>query len=185
MIRVGSQTGGREATKATDFIHHALNNVFFFNSNLNGYFVDVDFFVLALRISGASKDFGSEGPENLKKVRGKKYYTIDLVVPEECWKNKDFNLLKQYFLDGVSACFELLVAKSKKDGLLVDEKKLRFDFEEGLNEIVAASHDDDLFHVSRGLHILNDMVKKTEGIGKPVDKALLMKNMENGVFEVA
>lgn len=182
IFRVGSEVGGREAGDALDFAQTALNNVFFFDPKSGSYFKTLGFFILALRVSGRTKDFGSEGPENLIKVRGKDCYAIDLVVPEVRWKSVPFDQLREYVVDGVRQCFELCVEKAKKSGEMLNEDKLRSDFEAGVQEIMSADEKDDLFHKSRGLDILNSMIADVDKSGHPVDKQALMQKMQAGIF---
>jgi len=184
IFRVGAENGGKEAGDATSFMHKALNNVFFFDPKLVGYFKSVEFFILALRVSGKTKDFGGEGPEYLKKVRGKNLYAIDLTVPEDKWKDVPFDDLRLYMVESVKQCFELCVAKARAAIELRDEAKLRADFEAGIREILDANEYDDIFCKSRGLDILNSMIAECEKTGKSVDKQAFMKKIELGIFTV-
>lgn len=81
IFRIGSENGGREAGEAVGPLHKALNNTLFFKAGLGPYFKTLDFFILALRVSGRTKDFRSEGPDNLKKERGKKYGPVANNLP--------------------------------------------------------------------------------------------------------
>lgn len=184
IFRVGSENGGHEAGDALNFAQKALNNVFFFGPNLGPYFKTLDFFILALRVSGRTKDFKGEGPEYLKKIKGKPYIAIDLTIPENRWKDVPFNELRQYVVDGVRQCFELCFDKAKKSGELLNEAKLRADFEAGIQEILDADEKDDLFHKSRGLDILNAMIAQVEKSGQPVDQQALRKKMNDGIFKI-
>lgn len=185
IFRVGSETGGSEASDALSFAHKALNNVFFFNPLLGPYFKNIDFFVLALRVSGRTKDFKSEGPEFLKKPRGKRFYTIDLTIPEKKWKGVSFDELRRYILSGVSECFELCLDKARKDGNLIDEENLRLDFEAGIQEILYAEEKASIFTDSRGSEILQSMIAESEVLGLNLNKQELMKKMQEGIFTIA
>lgn len=181
IFRVGSEVGGREAGSALKFAQISMNNVFFFNPDLGSYFRTIKFFALAFRVSGKAKDFNGEGPE-LKKPRGKNFYAVDFTIPEVRWNGIPFDDLRRYVVDGVRQCFELCVAKAKKSGELLDERKLRFDFEAGIQEILDADENNDLFHKSKGLDILKSMIIETELAGQHVDKLALMKKMRGGIF---
>lgn len=82
IFRVGSEVGGREAGSALKFAQISMNNVFFFNPDLGSYFRTIKFFALAFRVSGKAKDFNGEGPEFLKKPRGKNFYAVDFTIPK-------------------------------------------------------------------------------------------------------
>jgi hypothetical protein len=184
IFRVGSENGGREAGEAIAPLHKALNNTLFFTYGLDSYFKTLEFFMLAVRVSGRTKDFKGEGPEDLKKERGTNCYGIDLVIPEKHWNGVPFGELREYVVEGVRQCFELCVTKARKSGELLDEDKLRSDFEAGIREILDANEKDDLFHKSRGLDILNSMIAEAEKAGQPVDKQALMQKMQAGIFTV-
>ena len=77
------------------------------------------------------------GPELLKKVCGKKIYTIDLTIPQSRWDGIDEKELRLYDARGVRSCFELLVEKSDKDKELINKSKLLLDFEKGIEEFLS------------------------------------------------
>jgi len=182
VFRVGSETGGSEAGEALAFAHTALNNVFFFDPSLGSYFKDLDFFVLALRVSGRTKDFKSEGPGLLKKSRGHRFYTIDLVIPESKWKGASFNDLRQYVIDGVTECFDLCLEKAQRDGCIVNEEKLRSDFEAGIKKILCANSNDSIFNKSKGAEILKAMEVESDRLGLNLGKQELLAKMQKGIF---
>lgn len=185
IFRVGSENGGREAGDALGFAQKALNNVFFFDPSLGPYFENIDFFVLAIRVSGETKDFKGEGPEFLKKPKGKRFYTIDLTIPENKWKGVSFGDLRQYVVNAVEECFELCLKKSRCDGNLVDEERLRSDFDAGIQEILLAGEDDPIFTRSRGSVILQTMTIESETLGLHLSKQELMQRMQRGIFTLA
>lgn len=184
IFRVGSETGGNEASDAIRPFQQALNNAFFFNPDSQPYFETLKFFVLALRVSGRTKDFGGEGPEYFSKAMRKGFFCIDLTIPEHRWKDVSFDELRLYVLDGVRQCFEVCVEKARVSKELLDEDLLRTDFETGCQEIMSANEGDDLFQRSRGLDILNAMIAQVERSGEPVDRQILMKKLEDGVFAI-
>ncbi len=146
--------GGERSPKGIDqvaMLARAVLKTFryeYFLTNLTGYFKTLTFFWIGVRVAGESNNFdGAEGPEFLKKARGKPHYTIDLVIPEHRWKGVGFDEYRSYFLDGVRQCFELMVAKAKKDKELVDEEKLRHDFEAGMKLIAEADQDHEVFQL--------------------------------------
>lgn len=184
IFRMGSEVGGKEAGNALRFISTAINNVFFFNDNAANYFNNIKFFVIALRVSGKTKDFRSEGPECFQKPINKEFYTIDLTVPENKWKGVSFDELKNYLLAGIVQCFDICVYEARKSGELKNESELRANFDSGLQRIKEADQYDDLFTKSDGVKILHKMISETEKLSKPVDKNAIMKKIEYGDFSV-
>ncbi len=148
-----TQVGERDSKESqkVNMLGRAIAKTFFYDfyfSNQTGYFKTLELFWIGVRVAGKTNNFdGAEGPEFLKKARGKPYYTIDLVIPEHRWKGVEFNEFRSYFLDGVRQCFELMVAKAKKDKELVNEEKLRHDFEAGMKLIAEADKNDEIFQL--------------------------------------
>ncbi len=150
LLEMGVQSGEPRVKDAdiVGMLHRAILKAFTYNpsfSNQTDYFKTLEYFWIGLRVSGKYRDFCGEGLENLKKTRGKSGYEIDLVIPEHRWKGVGFDEFRSYFLEGVRQCFELMVAKAKKDKELINEEKLRHDFEAGMKLIAEAAQDDDLF----------------------------------------
>lgn len=184
ILRVGMETGGKEAGDAMAFIHKALNNEFFYDRNLNGYFNGIDFFIMALRVSGRFKDFISEGPDSLGKSRGQPYIGIDYVIPEQAWRNVSFEKKRAYMVEVMTTAFDMLVKKANKLGVLKDETKLRADIKRGLDNIATASEDDDIFHVAaKGLAIRAEKIAAVEARGETADMLKIGEEMTKGNFD--
>lgn len=137
MIQFCAQYGGGNSKKIMDAYHKTLNVIYFKNDVFIEYFKNLEYFSIIFRVSGKIRDFKSEGPEFLKKVRGKKIYTIDLTIPQSRWDGIDEKELRLYVARGVRSCFELLVEKSDKDKELINKSKLLLDFEKGIEEFLS------------------------------------------------
>ena len=184
ILRVGMQTGGKEAGDSMNFIHKALNNEFFYDRNLNGYFDGIDFFTLALRVSGPFKDFISEGPDSLSKSRGKPYIGLDYVIPEKSWRNVSFGKKRAYMVEGMTTAFDMLINKANKLSVIKDEAKLRADIAHGMHNIATAHEDDNIFHIAtKGLAIQAEKVAAVEARGETVDMVKIRKEITEGNFD--
>lgn len=184
ILRVGMESGGKEAGDAMNFIHRSLNNEFFYNRDLHGYFDGIDFFILALRVSGKHKDFISEGPDSLGKSRNKPYIGIDYVIPEHAWRDVSFERKRAYMVEGMRTAFDMLIKKGSKLNVIKDETKLRAAIDRGLKHIATANEDDDVFQVNKGRTIYEAIIAAIEAKGLVVDKEAIHKEMTKGNFEL-
>ena len=133
-IRFGMQCGFK-TDKRFEQYHTLLNKIF--NSDKNKpciHFKTLHEFSIMFRVAGGEIDFdGGEGPEFLKKARNRLVYTIDLVIPEKNWPEKNETELREYVAQGVRDCFALLRDKAVKAGKVKDVAKLDADFEQGMS----------------------------------------------------
>ena len=136
-IRFGMQCGFK-TDKRFEQYHTLLNKIF--NSDKNKpciHFKTLHEFSIMFRVAGGEIDFdGGEGPEFLKKARNRPVYTIDLVIPEKNWPEKNETELREYVAQGVRDCFALLRDKAIKAGEVKDVAKLDADFEQGMAQFL-------------------------------------------------
>ncbi|MBR0573674.1 MULTISPECIES: hypothetical protein [Pasteurellaceae] len=125
----------KESQRIFGASHVLLNRIFLSDEKMCGYFKNLEYFSIIFRICGKEGDFdGGEGPEFLKKVRGEQVYTIDLTIPVSAWQNKTEIEIREYLVNGISQCFELLKKKAIKIKEVIDEEKLDNDFKLGLQK---------------------------------------------------
>lgn len=136
MIEFSAQCGSTQAGKAIGAYHVLLNKIFYQKQDNSDYFKTVVFLSIIFRVSGKHQDFGSEGPEYLKKVRNQNIYTIDLAIPETSWQNKTDEEMRAYIAEGVRTCFNMLKEKVKTLDEVIDEDKLDHDFEYGMGQFM-------------------------------------------------
>ncbi|MCP4297488.1 MAG: hypothetical protein GY786_17965 [Proteobacteria bacterium] len=139
MIQFSAQMGCSNSDKVIGPYHLLLNEIFYKDEKKIGYFKELDYLSIIFRVSGKVRDFDSEGPEFLKKVRGKSIYTIDFTISQENWQDKNDNELRKYINKGVETCFQLLKDKVHGKGEILDEEKLNNDFNEGMKIFLSAT----------------------------------------------
>ena len=136
LIQFSSQNG---STKGGDTIwpyQQKLNEIFFNEENNFKIFNSYEFLSIVFRVSGKNKDFGSEGPEYLKKSKGRNVLTIDLSIPELRWLNiskKEFGL---YLNNAIQECITLLEEEANKQKEIIDKNILDEQFKAGINNFI-------------------------------------------------
>lgn len=130
MIDFGASNGSTEAGNYVRPYIKELYISFFENieKDKDVYFKELDNFHIVFLVSGKHNDFKSEGPEGLKKVRGKKKIVIYYAIPQERWDGIDQASFRKYIGAAVSECFELLVKKAKSQSLIINESILYANF---------------------------------------------------------
>lgn len=138
-----------------------------------------------MRVSGPFADFGSEGAERLKKTRGKPpRYAIDLVVPQHRWEGASFDEFRTYLMSGVRDCFEMCVAKAIKAKELLDEPRLRADFEAGFQRIMQADPQDDVFTKPNAKVIFDEVKAQAAAKGLDLSDEQIKEKLRRGIFDV-
>ena len=102
-------------------------------ANVSGdYLKTIQEFCLILRVSGPITDYKGDGPESMRYVKKSHYIKIDLVIPESKWKNQSPDTIKEYFCEGITKCFYLMIERAEKNGELIDKQGLIDDFEKSM-----------------------------------------------------
>ncbi len=136
LIQFSSQNGSTQAGDAIWPYQKELNSIFFNEKSDLKLFKSYEYFTIVFRVSGKNRDFGNEGPEYLKKSRGRNVITIDLSIPELRWLNISKKELGLYLINGIHECFELLKEKANKHKEITDENKLDEIFINGKNKFI-------------------------------------------------
>lgn len=181
---IGIQGAGGASIKLTQPFHFALNSCFFFNRDHGKYFKTIEYFWIGVRVSGPFADFGSEGAERLKKARGRSIYEVDLVVPQHRWEDASFDEFRTYLMSGVRDCFEMCVAKAIKAKELLDEPRLRADFEAGFQRIMQADPQDDVFTKPNAKVIFDEVKTQAEAKGLDLSDEQIKEKLRRGIFDV-
>lgn len=141
LIEFSAQIGYKTDKRFQQY-HSLLNSIFYTKrpretKEPSEYFHTLLFLSIVFRVAGDPTDFdGGEGPEFLKKSRGKPIYTIDLVIPARNWQEKTDAQLREYVAKGVRDCFSLLREKAIKAKEVIDLEKLDADFEYGMGQFL-------------------------------------------------
>jgi len=132
-IEISAQYGDSDSKDAVRPSHRAMNELF--EENLRGrYFQTIQKLSIVFRVSGSIWKFEPEGPDHLRYSRRDKEITIDLVIPESRWRGAASGEIRAYVAQGVKRCFELLVARAKKEKEIIDETGLLADFQKAITE---------------------------------------------------
>ena len=135
-FQLSAQYGGPKSSRLFNPLHMAMNrisDVF----NAEGGLKDVSHLSVVLRVAGSIGDFGGgSGPERAKYIKRRKELTIDLVFSKEDWQGASEEDIQKRFLDGLQAAFEVLIGKAQKLALLVDEAKVRGEFDSLLHRFL-------------------------------------------------
>jgi hypothetical protein len=132
MIDFGAQMGSMECQKIVSPYKRELLEIFSGNEDMNGYFINLVKLLIVFRVSGKNKNFGGEGPDCLEFIKSEKILGIDLLIPQERWKNQAPANIRKYLSESVRECFSQLVKKAQDLGEVRDEEKLLLDFEKGI-----------------------------------------------------
>ena len=94
----------------------------------------IDEFSLVLRVDGTLDKFGPEAITRLRFAKKRRYITIDIQIPEECWQPLEDLELRRYLSSRLDAAIRICVARLKKDGHVVAESNL-------MSEVASAIYD--------------------------------------------
>lgn len=134
LLQVSAQHGDPRASGVFSPYHRGLNAAFE-EIDPRLYFESLELLTVVLRVSGQVRDFGSEGPERMKKASGRPEITIDLVVPESRWKGVAPDDFSAYLRDGFAQCFAALTKKAQGMKELKDSAGLQAALEQGLEVV--------------------------------------------------
>jgi hypothetical protein len=136
LIQFSVQYGGGNSRGVINPHHQMLNKIFYKDENKTGYFKTLEFFSIILRVSGSIRDFKAEGAENLKKVKGKNIYTIDLLIPQNQWDGVDEMKFKKHLVRGIKSCLNQLIDKCEEE--IINQDKLRSDIDSGITDFLSS-----------------------------------------------
>lgn len=121
-VSIGCQGGGPETRTVGRIkvpLYHALSR------HVTSTHCDaIDEYGLVLRVDGSLDKFGDEGIERLRFAKKQRYITVDIQIPEECWKPLNDLELRRYLSKQVRASIAICVARLQKDGYSVDDAVL-------------------------------------------------------------
>jgi len=131
-ISIGEQVGGPDDGGLGDikidlwrlFVRHCRSS----------YCPSVAHYAIALRVNGESHNFGNEGIERIRHNRRQRFIGVDIVIPENVWRNSSRNELRDYLARQVIAAIQLCLSRLQKNGDVVDGARL---FEEINTAIMA------------------------------------------------
>lgn len=132
LIDFGAKTGSTDAGRTIRPYLKELFQIFYEDNSNTDYFSGIEKFHIAFLVSGKNKDFGSEGTEGLKKVRGRPVIIVYFAIPQSRWKDAKESVFREYLANSVRECFLALCEKARKTGSILDEKNLQKDFETGM-----------------------------------------------------
>lgn len=138
MIEISGQYGDQASDKAIWPFHIKLNELFK-KMDAKTYFKTVKILSIIFRVSGNIWKFEGEGPERLKYLKNENVITVDLLIPENRWKDVSNDERVKYISKGIRVCFDLLLTRAKKAQELIDEKAIRDDFEKLMDEFERTS----------------------------------------------
>jgi len=133
MIQIGGQYGDPESSDAIWPFQRRLN-VLFEKYPARRYFRAVEKLSVVFRVSGSIWKFEPEGPDRLRYQKRHHMITIDLVIPESRWRGVASADVRSYVAQGVRRCFDLLLARAKKEKEIIDEAGLLAGFQKAMTE---------------------------------------------------
>ncbi len=136
MIEISAQYGDPKAADKIWPLHRKLNELFEAYAG-NKYFRTVEKLTIVLRVSGRVRDFGREGPERLKFLKRDKELTVDLVIPDERWRDTSNDEFRRYLTEAVQAALLRLVDVARQKGELIQPDVLTSD----LRKVMSAFQD--------------------------------------------
>lgn len=134
LIQFGAECGSTKAGSAIAKFQNKLNKIFFDKESDSNFFKSYEFLSIVLRVSGKHKNFNGEGPEFLKKSRGRNVLTIDLTIPQAVWESKSSREFGEYIRNGVVECFGLLKQKALNNKEVLSQDVLEMSFNNGLDQ---------------------------------------------------
>lgn len=132
MIDFGASNGSTDAGKAIRPYIRELFQIFYEGKSSTDYFSTIEKLHIVFLVSGKNKDFGSEGTEGLKKVRGRPVIVVYFAIPQSRWEGVREDVFRGYLANCIKDCFLELYERARKAECVLDEKKLKEDFETGL-----------------------------------------------------
>lgn len=139
MIDFGASNGSTDAGNAIRPYVNELFEIFYQNNEINDYFSGIEKFHIVFLVSGKNKDFGSEGAENLQKVRGRPVLLVYYAIPQNSWDSVGEKEFRKYLSLCVQESFKQLVEKAKKGNHICNEEMLLEDFKAGIALFEAGS----------------------------------------------
>ena len=128
-FQLSAQYGGPRDGKAFEALHMTINRVSD-EFDADGGLKAVSVLSIVLRVAGRIEDFGGgSGPERIRYIKSRKELTGDLVFSKTDWQGASEEDVEKRFLDGLRATFEVLIEKAQQLTLLVDEAKVRGEWE--------------------------------------------------------
>ncbi len=124
MIQFSGHYGDPRAKSIVFPLQRELN-MLFNEVQIRPYLKAISLLSFVLRISGTARDFGGCGLERLRYVESESEITIDIILPENCWKTVDEYFLRQELYKYVSRGIEKMIVKAKEIGEIADEEVLR------------------------------------------------------------
>ncbi len=112
-------------------IHRSLNSIFYVDSCVENI-KQLDGFSVIFRVDSADRKFGGAGLQRLAKERGKKWISVDFVIPYQRISGPP-DELNSYLISVLSDCFNRFIDKGKKN-FWVDDVVLREMLFRGLRE---------------------------------------------------
>ena len=100
----------------------------------------IDEYGLVLRVDGSLDKFGNEGIVRLRFAKKRRYITVDVQIPEECWKPLSDSELRRYLSKQVKASIAVCVARLKKDGYSVDDAVLMSQIDAAVGDYNSETH---------------------------------------------
>lgn len=91
-------------------------------------------FAFVLRIDGSIHHWEKQGCDYLRLQKKSGYATVDVFMPLEVWQGADDKKLKEFFVTQFSEGFRLMLERTLKAGIAIDDKKLRADFNLAIEE---------------------------------------------------
>jgi hypothetical protein len=77
-----------------------------------------------LRVDGDLWYWQFEGCQKLRLMRKQGYITVDIGMPRNRCENVQPYEIRQYLMSNLKKCFQMMVAKLKKEKIPVDDKRL-------------------------------------------------------------
>ena len=136
LIQFSAQYGGGNSRNVIGPYHMRLNEIFYNDERKNRYFYTLEYLSIIFRVSGSNRNFKSEGPERLKKVKNKAILTIDFSIPQEKWDGVDSNDFKAYVADGIRGGMNMLIEACERMGEIQDKERILHDFNDGIDEFL-------------------------------------------------
>ena len=134
MIDFGAENGSTAAGNTIRPYVKKLFEIFYESQSSTDYFSDIEKFHIVFLVSGKNKDFGSEGIEGLKKVRGRPVIIVYFAIPQSRWDGAKESGFREYLANSVKDCFLALCDKASKSKSILDEARLQKDFETGMSQ---------------------------------------------------
>ena len=97
----------------------------------------IDEFALVLRVDGSLSQYGPEGVARLRFAMAKRYITVDLQIPESCWKPLSTEELDAYLVGQIRLGLEACCARLAKAGHEVHQEALLSQVAQGADDFLS------------------------------------------------